>query len=91
MISTAFPDRKFEPEIYFELLKDLPDEAFLKAVVGFCKERTELYPGSNLIAILRERTRDIARQPAMLKLPQGGRFEHGPTAEFKALIKKLAE
>jgi len=91
LICTAFPDRKFEAEIYFELLKDLPDEAFLKAVVGFCKDRTELYPGSNLIAILRERTQDLVKNQSFLKLPAGERFKHGPDPAFKALIKSLAD
>jgi len=48
-------------EVYFELLKDLKDECFLMAVMDVCKTQKEIYPGTNLIAILRERTMDINR------------------------------
>ena len=92
LISTCFPNRKFEPEFYFELLKDLKDGPFLEAVIDICKNLKELYPDSNLLAILRDKTTEISRRPKVLPaLPQGGRFENGPSKEFKKLVKDLAE
>ena len=91
LIASSFPDRKFEAEVYYELLKDLQDEPFLKAVVDFCKTQKELYPGSNLIAILRERTNDVVKRGSiLLTLPEGERWT-SPTQEWKDLIKKLSE
>ena len=95
-LSSAFPDRKFEPEIYFELLKDLKDEFFLMAVIDVCKTQKEMYPGTNLIAILRERTCDIARLKSQktLKLPAPTE-KNDPSKSLKKMfdeeVSRLAE
>lgn len=53
MLSVVFPNRRIEPEIYYELLKDLEPQSVLDAVVSICKEK-QLYPDSNLIAMIRD-------------------------------------
>ncbi len=55
ILLTVFPDKKIDSEVYWEFLKDLPDEDYLKAVTEISATQTELYPGSNLIAMIREK------------------------------------
>jgi hypothetical protein len=54
VIASVFPDRKIETEVFYELLKDLDGDKVFKAVIDICKTETQLYPGSNLIAMIRE-------------------------------------
>jgi len=51
----AFPDKKMEADIFWPFLKDLNDEDFLRAVGEICVTMKELFPGTNLIATIRER------------------------------------
>jgi hypothetical protein len=90
LLTTAFPNRKIEPGVYYELLKDLKDEPFLKAVVDVCKTQRELFPDSNLLAILREKTAELSRVQIQLGLPQGERWGK-PTKEWSELVKKISD
>lgn len=91
LILTSFPNRKIEPVVYYELLKDLDDESFLKATVELCKDHVELYPDTNLVALLRNKYMEIKKRPQeFLKIEQE-RFTAGPTKEFRELIEKLAK
>ena len=42
--------------VWFELLKDLGDEVFLKAVHTVCQTNRDIYPGTNIVALIREAT-----------------------------------
>ena len=53
MLSVVFPNRRIEPEVYYELLKDIEGEKVFNAVIAICKEK-QLYPDSNLIAMIRD-------------------------------------
>jgi hypothetical protein len=57
-LSAAFPGVDFNPEIFEENLSDIQDEYFLKAVTTFIQTTKEIYPGTGVIAILREIARD---------------------------------
>jgi len=74
----------------------MDDECFLKAVIEVCKVTKELYPGTNLIAILRERSIDLRKQkissfpklpPAKPVLADGKSL----TEAFDEEVKKLAK
>jgi hypothetical protein len=53
MMSVVFPNRRIESGVYYELLKDLDSDAVFNAVIAICKE-SQLYPDSNLIAMIRD-------------------------------------
>ena len=50
----AFPDRKFDNAVIFNFVKDLTNEQFYKAIKKIVSTRTELYPGTNIIALILE-------------------------------------
>lgn len=90
LITACFPDKKFEFDVYFELLRDLKDQFFLRAVRDLCVDKKELYPGTNIVALLRERTLELSRVPQELKMIGEGQWKNQPPPEFKELIKKLS-
>lgn len=55
LLSATFPSMSFNAKIYDEMLSDIPDDFFLKAVYDFIKTTKEIFPGTNPIAILREK------------------------------------
>lgn len=50
----AFPDRKFNNRVIYRFLQDLTEEEFLSGVQKVISSNRELYPGSNIIAHIRE-------------------------------------
>jgi len=42
------------------MLNDLDDRQFIAAVRDVCRNHTEIYPGTNIIALLRDGAREIA-------------------------------
>jgi hypothetical protein len=50
----AFPDRKFDNAAIFNFVKDLTNEQFYKAIKKIVSTKTELYPGTNIIALILE-------------------------------------
>lgn len=55
----AFPRLEINTPILWEMLQDLDDRPFLMAVKDLCRHRTEIYPGTNMIALLRDGAREI--------------------------------
>jgi hypothetical protein len=51
----AFPDRKFDCNIFWTFLSDLKDDEFLKSIADIISTKSELYPGTNVIALIREK------------------------------------
>lgn len=49
----SFPKIDFEPQVYWEMWKDLEDEPFMFALQAFIRSQEEIYPGTNIIAIVR--------------------------------------
>lgn len=58
-MSKAFPGLNLDPKLYWEILNDLDGEYYLKAVMITIRDTKELYPGSNLIAIIRSLAVDM--------------------------------
>lgn len=55
LISKAFPSNQFDVEFYWEFLKDLEDQDFKAAVISIVKTMKEIYPGTNILAAIREK------------------------------------
>lgn len=60
-LTAAFPGLSFNVQLYSQLLNDLEGDFFLKAVFDFILNTKEIFPGTNPIAILREKTLEITR------------------------------
>ena len=58
-LTAAFPGLQFNSTLLWRTLSDLDGEYFLMAVIDAIKTTKELYPGSNIIAILRTRTEEL--------------------------------
>lgn len=94
LLSEAFPKLELSTALYWEMLRDLESEAFLRSVVEIIKTIQELFPTSNLIAIIRAKT-----QEQSLKLRdnrENKQLEHheqgdSRTPEWKLMIEKLAK
>lgn len=57
VISSVFPKLDLNEDtlnIWEPLLQDLEDDHFLLAVEIFCSDQKEIYPGTNIVATLRE-------------------------------------
>lgn len=54
-LTAAFPGIQFNTDLLWRTLNDLDGEYFLMAIIDVIKTTKELYPGSNIIAIIRER------------------------------------
>ena len=54
ILSSVFPNRRIDPEVYFEFWKDLDDERFAWAISNFIKNTPVLYPDTNIIALIRD-------------------------------------
>jgi hypothetical protein len=70
-LTAAFPGMNFNARLYWELLSDLDGQFFLAAVWEFIKTHKEIFPGTNPIAILRERAVALlteARQNTSIKI-----------------------
>lgn len=58
-LTATFPSMNFNGQLFWETLNDLDGECFLKAVWNLIKNTKELYPGTNVIAIIRERAKEM--------------------------------
>jgi hypothetical protein len=58
-LSTIFPGLNFDARLFWELLQDLDGQYFLMSVWEFVKNTKEIYPGTNIIAIIRSRTEEL--------------------------------
>lgn len=70
-MTAAFPGMTFNAKIYHDFLADIDGDFFLKAVEDFVKNTKEIYPGTNLIAMLRDKAlsyKTLAQKDHVLKL-----------------------
>lgn len=44
---------QIQPDLYYEFLKDLPEDYFIWAITKICREQVELYPNTNIVALIR--------------------------------------
>lgn len=54
-LAAVFPALSLQPEFYYELLNDLSEDYFAWSVMKLCKEQKELFPNTNIVALLRNR------------------------------------
>jgi hypothetical protein len=54
VLCQSFPNRVIDLEIYWDMLNDLDDTKFLIAIKDICSTTRGIYPGTNLIAVIRE-------------------------------------
>lgn len=57
MLSQAFPNKDLNIDIAWPILRDLSDSEFERAVVKIISERVEIYPNTNMLALIREKAR----------------------------------
>lgn len=53
LLSEAFPNRIMNPDIYWEILKDIANDNFIYSVNKIIKCDKELFPNTNLMAVIR--------------------------------------
>lgn len=58
-LTATFPNMNFNGQIFWAMLNDLDGECFLMAVWDLIKNTKELYPGTNIVAILRSKAIEI--------------------------------
>ena len=58
-LTAAFPGIQFNSNLLWLTLSDLDGQYFLMAVMEVIKSTKELYPGSNIIAILRSKAEEL--------------------------------
>lgn len=54
ILTSVIPGLNIKPKTWFELLKDLPDEAFIVAINKIAKGVKDIYPTTNIVAMIRE-------------------------------------
>ena len=59
LLSEAFPNREFSTRLYFHILKDLSDQEFEAGVFEIVTNITELYPDTNLMALIRQKGKEL--------------------------------
>jgi len=64
LLAEAFPERKFGLESYWIATNDLTDKEFLEAILEITMTTKEIYPGTNIIALIRSKAKHIENKPA---------------------------
>jgi hypothetical protein len=54
-LTATFPSMNLNARLYWEMLQDLDGQFFLMSIWDFIKNTKEIYPGTNIIANLREK------------------------------------
>jgi hypothetical protein len=70
-LSQVFPALNLDAKLFWKFLNDLDGQFFLMAVWEFIKNTKDIYPGTNIIATIRENAvalQNQARQENTLKL-----------------------
>jgi len=93
ILREAFPKRDINARLWHEVLKDLSGECLCDASLEICKTLEEIFPDTNLLAILRQRTLNITKQQLLdgrnLRITDDR--SDPPPAEWKQMLQKLAK
>jgi len=54
VFSQSFPEKKYEANICWEMLKDIPDKQFISAIKKILATKEEIYKSTNIIALIRK-------------------------------------
>lgn len=46
-------------DVFFKLMKDLRGESFLKAIEVICQSQKEIYPNTNVVALIRDKAAEL--------------------------------
>lgn len=99
LLSETFPKYGLEDKgrisLFWRMLKDLDDFQFQQGVMSIVQEVEELYPTSNLIAMIRKRGKKKEEKLMSYHKPFELRYDEKeavpPTPEFKQLIERLSD
>lgn len=96
VLYSVFPKIEIDGEVFWALLSDLKDgDLFLLSVVDIAKNLKEVFPGTNLVALIRAGYFRIYSENCMNKnryvLPDNIERWGTPSKEFKDLVQKLAD
>ena len=67
LLTSVFTNREMAPRMWWPLLSDLDDEGFTRAILDICGNQEQLFPDSNLVAMIRKRAREISAKPKMVR------------------------
>jgi len=81
--------RDFNLSLYWKTLKDIDDTSFQSAVLKIIQTQKELYPNTNMIAIIREWAHTLMRGSAESFPKLTDQRSDPPPAEWEAMKKKL--
>lgn len=56
--------------VWEELLSDLPDADLLRSVTNLCRSQRDIYPGTNIVAMIRESAHGNAQDASIVALAQ---------------------
>jgi len=51
----TFPEKSFDMKVFWEMLKDLDDKLYIFAIKDICSTISEIYPNTNIIALIRDK------------------------------------
>jgi SpoVK/Ycf46/Vps4 family AAA+-type ATPase len=82
--------------VWYEMTKDLSDRVYLEAIKRICRETTNIYPGTNIVGLIRDAAeqtlREMSEKPTKrLQLESGytdEQFESG-RERLKLILTKL--
>ncbi|MCK5606513.1 hypothetical protein KAR91_31715 [Candidatus Pacearchaeota archaeon] len=55
-----------EAKVWYKLLQDISDQLFLKSVELICQTQIDIYPGTNIVALIREQSKQITGEGGAL-------------------------
>lgn len=55
ILNQTFRDREFDPEFLWQMLQDLNDEEYTRAVIEISNNTQQIFLGTNIIALIREK------------------------------------
>lgn len=61
-----FPLDSQKTEVWYMLLKNIPDEVYLNAIKNIAQSTKDIYPGTNIVAMIREQTQPNIEAEAAL-------------------------
>jgi len=100
-LTATFPQMNFNGQLFWAMLNDLDGQFFLMSVWELIKNTKEIYPGTNIVAIIRSRANELkieTQKDSTLKLEaetekeriERWRKESSPMPEeCKAVLEKL--
>lgn len=54
----VFPNKEIQPEVAWPILNDLSDNEFQIAIINIISTQTEIYPNTNMIALIRQKAKE---------------------------------